>query len=311
MAATLSFDSALQLVPIFDGEDPQRVYPFIDACDFVMNGVDEKTRPLLLRAIQQKLTGKAYAVRQYREISSWDMLKGLLEVAFCAKRTAGHLQVELTSCRMQIGENVQSYTSRVEKLLHELCNVSAKGRSTSDTKAIHGYIREITLTTYIEGLSPNIRNIIKSRNLSTLEEAIKESIEEEKMFLSHKETQRLLQGKPYSNNIGKYCRNCRKNNHNTNECKHTKRNEDTGQRDKQTKNAAYRLNRDSKPKFCGFCKKTNHTLEECYRKKNADTRKVNQGMQNQPTTSGNGSEPGVAGIRPVRELRIIAQNQEY
>jgi hypothetical protein len=52
MAATLSFDSALELVPIFDEKDPQQVYSFIDACDFVMNGVDEKTRPLLLRTIQ-------------------------------------------------------------------------------------------------------------------------------------------------------------------------------------------------------------------------------------------------------------------
>lgn len=167
IAVTLSFDSALQIVPNFDGEDPQRVYPFIDACDFVMSSVDEKTRPLLLRAIQQKMTGTAYAVRQYREILSWDMLKGLLEGAFCAKRTAGHLQLELTTCKMQIGENVQSYTSKVEKLLHELCNVSAKGKSTSDTKAIHNYIKEITLTTYIKGLSANIRNIIKSKNFST------------------------------------------------------------------------------------------------------------------------------------------------
>lgn len=107
------------------------------------------------------MTGKAYAVKQFREIVSWDMLKGLLEGAFSAKRTAGHLQLELTTCKMQVGESVQSYTSKVKKLLHELCNVSTKGKSSSDTKAIHQYIKETTSTTYIEGLSSNIRNIIK------------------------------------------------------------------------------------------------------------------------------------------------------
>jgi len=81
---------------------------------------------------------------------------------------------------MQIGENVQSYSSRIERLVHELCNVSAKNRSTTEAKAVHDYIREITLTTYIEGLSPTIRGTIKSRNLLTFEDAIRKSLEEEK-----------------------------------------------------------------------------------------------------------------------------------
>jgi len=165
-------------------------------------------RPILLNAIQTRMTGKAFTVRQFREITSWTMLKGLLESAFCAKRTADYLQLELTSTRMKSGESVQQYSSRVEKLLHELCSVSAKNKSTADAKAIHDYIREITLTTYIEGSSTDIRGQIKSRNLPSLEEAIKESMEEEKIFQSNKDTQRLLQGKTNTHNSGKYCKQC-------------------------------------------------------------------------------------------------------
>jgi len=71
------------------------------------------------------------------------------------------------------------------------------------------------LTTYIEGLSPSIRGAIKSRNLSTLEEAIEESLEEEKIYQSNKDTQRILQGKSPNNSSGKCCKNSKQNNHNT------------------------------------------------------------------------------------------------
>jgi len=71
----LSFDTALQLVPCFNGEDSQQVYPFIDTCGFVMKNVEESVRHILLRAILTKMIGKAFAVRQYREVTSWPILK--------------------------------------------------------------------------------------------------------------------------------------------------------------------------------------------------------------------------------------------
>lgn len=58
-------------------------------------------------------------------------------------------------------------------------------------------------------------------------------------------------------------------------------------------------------------KKSGHVVDECYKKKNADAKKSNQSTQSQPSVSGNDKEPGTAGIRPVRELKLIAQNQEY
>lgn len=51
--------------------------------------------------------------------------------------------------------------------------------------------------------------------------------------------------------------------------------------------------------------------DECYKKKNTDARKSNQSIQSQPSVSGNDREPGTAGIRPVRELKLTAHNQEY
>ncbi|KAL4136407.1 hypothetical protein QTP88_007955 [Uroleucon formosanum] len=289
----LSFDTAINLVPKFNGECAQEVYPFLSTCDFVIKSVSEDCRPILLQAILTKLAGKAYAATQHREVKSWETLRGLLEVTFCAKRTPGYLQLELTTTKHKAGETVQEYSSRVEALLHELCNVSAAKRSPTDAKAVHEYIKETTLTTYVEGLPFSIRGVIKSKNHTSLEEAIKDSLEEDRIYQSNKGTQRLLHNKSNNNSSNKYCKNCQKTNHNTSECKYTNRTVDTGQQSKQNKDKTI----DNKRTTCGYCKKTGHTLEECYKKKNADARKGNENKNNQPSTSGNGKEPGKAGVR--------------
>lgn len=309
----ISLETAIKLVPQFNGENPTEVYPFFSACDFVNKTVEEGCQFVLLQAILTKLTGKAFTVTQHREVKTWEQLKELLEVSFCAQRTPGYLQLELSTTRHKSGETIQEYSSKIEKLLHDLCNVSTSGKAEIEAKAIHNYIKQTTLTTYVEGLPNSIRNIIKSRNLPTLEDAIKESLEEEKIFLSNKETQRLLQNKPNTISTSKYCKKCQKTNHNTSDCRYINRTVDTGQYKKPSRESDFSRSPNSKYESCSYCKKTGHSIEQCYKKKGADERKNNlqKGNNGQPSTSGNGREPGTAGIRPVRELKIMAQNQEY
>lgn len=172
------------MVPFFNGEDSADIYPYLSACDFVMSNVSDNTKPVLLQAIRTKLSKKAFAITQHREVEDW---AGLIETNFCAKRTPGYLQLELTSTRQSQGESVYNYSVKVENLLNELCYVSTNGKSTTDAAAIRTYIKEITLTTYVEGLLPHLRTVIKSRNFETLENAMKASLEQ-KMYRSSKET---------------------------------------------------------------------------------------------------------------------------
>lgn len=178
---------------------------------------------------------------------------------------------------------------------------------------INNYIKEKALTIFIEGLPNSIRGIIKYRNLPNIEEAIKKSLKEEKIYLSNKDAQRLIQNKQSTSSTSKYCKNCHKNNHNTNECKYSnsKRNVDTGQRYRPIKESDHKSNQETKQIYCVYCKKSGHRVDKCYKNKNADARKSNQRIQSQPSVSGNDREPGTAGIRPVRELKLTAQNQEY
>lgn len=303
-ATPLSLDTAINLVPKFNGEEAGEIYPFLDTCSFVIRSVSEESRPTLLQAIISKLSGKAYAAVQHREITTWESAKGLLEITFCAKRTPGYLQLELSAMRHKNGETVQEYSARVEKTLHELCNVSASNISAADAKAVHRYIKQVTLTSYIEGLPSSIKNVIKSKNYETLEEAIKNSLEEDKIYQSNKDSQKIFHNKSMGNNvINKYCKNCKRNNHSTAECRYARRTIDTGQRSYARQTVS---NTNMQSKFCSYCKIKGHTIEECYKKRNSDARKGNQ--NDQASTSGNGKEPGKMGVRPVRELKIITQN---
>lgn len=301
----LSFETAISLIPIFDGENPQKIYPFLNACDFVIKNVEESIKPILLEAIQTKLVGNAFTVMQHKDISSWSVLRKILEESYCATRTPGYLQLELSTTRFRQGESVQQYAARVEKLLHELCNVSTSRKPTMEAKAINDYIKETTLTTFIEGLPNSIRGIIKSRNFPNIEEAIKGSLEEDKIFQSNKDAQRLIQNKTNFNSSSKYCKHCKKSNHNTNECKYANRNMDTGQQSKQSKETK---DANHKRAICAYCRKSGHLLEDCYKKKNADARKSSNDRQ---TSAGNDKRTDTAGDRPVRELKVIAQHQKF
>jgi len=91
-----------------------------------MKNIEESVRPVLLRVIITKLAGKAFAVTHHRDISIWEILRDYLESKFCATCTPGYLQLEITITKLQQGETIRQYSTRVERVLLELCNVSTK-----------------------------------------------------------------------------------------------------------------------------------------------------------------------------------------
>lgn len=146
--------------------------------------------------------------------------------------------------------------------------------------------------------------MVKSKNLSSLEEAIKESIEEEKLIESNKSARRLLQGNTKQENgyKPKYCSICHRNNHNTVQCKFSNGN-------KYKQEAEQRNNSPQTTKFikkvsCSYCKATGHIREECFKKKKADVRQTEK-QNSRP--SENEAGPSTSGERSVRDMKNSAQ----
>ncbi|KAE9528650.1 hypothetical protein AGLY_012225 [Aphis glycines] len=80
----LSLETAIKLVPAFNGVDSTDVYHFFNVCKFVMSNIDSAIKPVLLQAIRTKLSGKAFGITKHREIKGWEGLKFLLESNCCA-----------------------------------------------------------------------------------------------------------------------------------------------------------------------------------------------------------------------------------
>ncbi|CAI6375515.1 unnamed protein product [Macrosiphum euphorbiae] len=157
--------------------------------------------------------------------------------------------------------------------------------------------------TYVEGSTnlPHLRTVIKSRNFETLEDAMKASLEEQKIYQSSKETQRILKlGNQCRNNNQKYCEICNRNNHFTNQCRYGNRGQDTGQQNFQSKVHSNLNNKDVKKITCAYCNKPGHSEDICYKKKK--TNKSNGQF------SGNGPRPSGSGNQSVKTLKTIALN---
>lgn len=300
----LSLETLIKLIPKFEGKKGgDNIYQFFNSCDFAMKNVDPSLRDVLVQAIQTKLGGKAFDVTQNRIITDWEGLKTLLESTFCAQRTPGYLQLELNSTRQKSGEPVQDYATRVENLLRELCNVSVSGKSTEAATAIRNYIKEVTLTTYVEGLEQNLKQTIKARQHTTLEDAINDSLEEEKLLKSNLDSQRLLKDKQGRNTVPRYyCSICRRTNHNTAQCRFANSNaspRDTGQKN-YTQSIAPSTS--IRTISCSYCKHRGHSIEECFKKRRADNR---QSDKAQHPTPGNDSRPNAQGPRSVKDIKTM------
>lgn len=302
----LSLGEALRLIPCFDGTIPADIYPFVSACEIALISVATESKQILLKAIKTKLRGNAFAITQYREVEEWDSLKTLLEEEYCAQRTSTHLQLELNSTRQREGEMVSAYSTRVQTLFHELCNASAMGKTTNEANIIRDHIKSQTLGIFIEGLRQPIKTIIKAGKPTSLEAAIKESLEEERVYRSDKESQRFFSN-PKPGGKTKYCNRCKTNTHNTEHCRFIKGvpssrpNTNYTQQSyvKQESPSTSRWGDQKKRSFCNFCKKPGHDISDCRNKKR-------QEGQNTPSTSGNEGRPFVKSERTVRDLKLTA-----
>jgi TPP-dependent pyruvate/acetoin dehydrogenase alpha subunit len=118
---TLKLEEAVKLIPKSTGEDD--VYQFIQACDLAIESVEKKNVPILIKYITTKLS----AIK-YKDTTKWKNIKKYLTDTFEAQHSASALQIELNSIKMLQGENVNTYTNRVEKLFYKLSDMSTANK---------------------------------------------------------------------------------------------------------------------------------------------------------------------------------------
>lgn len=291
----ISLEAALRLLPnSFSGENQEEMEIFLEKCEFALACTNRKVQTRLLQGITVRLTGKARQAIKFRTFDSWPTLRDTLKSALEPQRTTTHLFLELYSTKQKPGEDVLTYSSRIEKLQNLIVEQETNGKSLEVAKALEASFKQQAVQVFIEGLGP-LKDFIKARNPMTLEKAIQASREEERVRKSAEESKKLYNPpRKVEGAKPKICFNCGKPGHWAKDCR---------AKDKEPKANPAGL---SKPHYvrlitCGYCRKPGHTKEVCRKLKyvlgkrnNPDTsRSDNQQSGNfKPSTSNGGRSAG-------------------
>jgi len=287
-AYSIGFDKTVEhvtrMVPEFNGGIDEKLIFFLNACELVAEITPVANQDIMLRTILTKIRGQAYEVIRYEEITSWGMLKTLLKNTYDKPINAAYLQIELFSAKQRYKETLIEYATRIRNLVQAVSEGSTQGKSTSDALAVKTNIREQALLVFLEGINDRIKIMVKSKNPSTLEQAIQLAIIEDKNI-----TPREVKTNNYFNNkvkgeAQKYnkgnCHICGKYGHYARDCRFKKgspRNEGKPSTNRFTANAYL---------ICTYCSKKGHTIDKCFKKKNKDRRD-----KGESSNSGNESRP--------------------
>ncbi|KAL4088937.1 hypothetical protein QTP88_024015 [Uroleucon formosanum] len=186
---------------------------------------------------------------------------------------------------------VSSYSTRIKTLFHELCNASVVGKTAAEAMIIREHIKGQTLAIFIEGLRQPMKTIIKAGKPASFELAIKESLEEERVYKSNKESQRFFNN-PKPGGKTRYCSRCKTNTHQTENCGFIKGTQ-TGKHNQST-NTQTKIETVShsgegekkKKSYCIFCKIPGHDIMECREKKRQEGQRRDHGTTTSGTTKG-------------------------
>ncbi|KAL4126302.1 hypothetical protein QTP88_010524 [Uroleucon formosanum] len=289
-AYSIGFDKTVEhvtrMVPEFSGGIDEKLIFFINACELVAEITPVANRDIMLRTILTRIRGQAYEVIRYEEITSWEMLKTLLKNTCDKPINAAYLQIELFSAKQRYKESLIEYATRIRNLVQAVSEGSTQGKSTSDALAVKTNIREQALLVFLEGINDKIKVMVKSKNPSTLEQAIQIAIIEDKNITpsevkanNHKYFNRA-KGEAQKYNKGN-CHVCGKYGHYARDCRFkngSPKNE--GGKPGMNKPTAYAY------LICTYCSKKGHTIDKCYKKKNKDKRD-----KGESSNSGNETRP--------------------
>ncbi|CAI6356301.1 unnamed protein product [Macrosiphum euphorbiae] len=278
-------EHVIRMVPEFSGGIDEKLVFFINACELVVDITPVANQDIMLRTILNRIKGLAYEVIKYENITSWDMLKTLLKNTYDKPKNAAYLQIELFSAKQRYKETLIEYVNRLRNLVQAVSEGSTQGKNASDALAVQNNIREQALLVFLEGISDRIKVMVKSKNPSTLEQAIQIAIIEDKNITpsevrSNNHFNNRTRGEAQKYNKGN-CHICGKYGHYARDCRFKKgnpRNEGNKPSTNRPTANAYLI--------CTYCSKQGHTIDKCYKKKNEDRRR-----KGESSNSGNGYRP--------------------
>lgn len=241
---TIPLQTLFKFVKPFDG-DRQKLIPYLNAVDAAFHIATPEQIDILLAYTKTQLSGKAEAAVSNHDFNSWLDLKNFLKSIYSDAKHHGHLLIELLSCKQQPTEQISQYICRIETALKRL--LTSTQQNTTIPAELPGRLaamNDLALHTFILNIKPDISNMLRARNIESLNEAFNLAIEEEKVQL-------LIKVK-HSNFKTIECSICNKTGHSSNQC----------YRKPNTSKSILNTTQNS-IKTCRYCKKDGHVTQEC------------------------------------------------
>ncbi|XP_063975940.1 uncharacterized protein LOC135161895 [Diachasmimorpha longicaudata] len=307
MSYELSF--LIKLIPeTFDG-DRYKIRSFIKQVDGAFELASAQQKPALLLYVKSRITGKAREqIDIHCSLTTWEEISDLLLNLYHDKKTLDQLFEELNSIHQMRNENVSQYYQRIEDLSSRiLATIHTTEQDETLLPGSIAMVTKITLNRFIYHTHPQISQMLRYREFTTINRAFTAAVTEEKAL--------RMQYNSYAK-----CRHCGRSNHTSDDCRLKNRNsnsftsrehkqihfsqenshQNTFKNQNQSQNPNrfnnQRLNQNSNrsnsQKTCNYCKKSGHVIEECIKRFAANVKKNrDNASQNRQQSSVNVSNP--------------------
>lgn len=263
-----------KFIKTFDGTR-EKLNSFLTNCDNAIDLASDTQKPILFKYILSQLEGKAEVACSIKEFDSWDQLNSFLKTQFGERKHYAHLMTELRECQ-QLNEPVNQFALRLETCLSKLLTeVTLSNKKKGELVGRIAAMEDLALHTFLTGLKPEISNLVRSRNPSTLNDAINFAVSEEKILNSYNKRKPQYPSRP--------------SNHDVN----------------SKPQMAKQYDRDNKNLFCRYCKNQGHTIETCRKREYNNNRfKANPSPKYQ-------KQPYQENYKPARVNCVTSEDDYY
>lgn len=251
--------------------DRESLPAFLTNCDSAISFCSVDQQGFLCKYIISQLEGKAQTACSLKTFSSWPELKKFLKSTFGEKKHSSHLLHDLQNCKQTASETVTQYGLRIEACLTRLqADIQFSCEDKVQLPGRIGAMEDLALNTFLLGLSPNLSTIVRCRNPLTLNDAITQAIEEEKLL-------KLTRVSSYGPKPIKTCSICHKNGHSSSDC-YVKKREQQFQKSfvvqPSTSSSGQNNVQFSQTLICAYCKKPGHHINNCRKRQYNNQRRA-------------------------------------
>ncbi|XP_039295006.1 uncharacterized protein LOC120353850 [Nilaparvata lugens] len=166
----------LDMIPEFSGE-PLLLNRFVSICDkvvakfFVQSNPDDFQNEYLFSTIISRLKGRALELVTSGNTYAWPEVRRVLLDGYLDKRDCFTLNIEMTELKQESSESPFHFHERIQKILNlQLAYFLTK--MAANSTILCEYAKQLALRVFLRGLNEPIGSLMRTKNPSSLSEAL-------------------------------------------------------------------------------------------------------------------------------------------